>query len=384
MKTNSRFLFVASLVLAMAFLVSCPSDSGGGNPSKDSCIKTELEIKANTFDDVTKACNATRGEVLSQLPNSIGSCNKNELDFDKPIKDITKDCGVDEIPTVNPSSSSNGGSNPGTPDTYTLVSYNSNSFTYNGERYRCTDINGGTLTGDNETMGYSLYYSNGNYILVLGEKGDTIHFKGTSSNLMGTWTRTKDKNASCKLYTWTSCIDYDRDKCECREYKEYSSFDCKYHYDYTKLVFTQNTVAITRDYCRTDTMINEEVRDNGWKYKIINCDTYEMSKGAEKVTIISKEGTNWETWEGTYNGKTCKFSTPSVSQRAKACSDAWKAGNSGSKLEDAYYDILVKDMYKCLVDNNFPRESYREDGGNGGVEPIGCDIKGENKNEQHD
>jgi hypothetical protein len=287
--------------------------------------------------------------------------------------------------------SSNSG-NPGTPDSYTLVSYNSNSFTYNwdSESYRCIDLNGGTLEKETydftEAMGYSMYYSNGNYILVLGRCNswssgmngimnctgfsdtDTIHFKGTSSNLIGTWTRTKDKAASCKMKTERYCKDYDSDKCECKEYKEESWMDCKEYWDYTKLVFTQNTVAITRDYCRTDGMIDEEVRDNGWRYKITGCDTYEMSKGTEKVTVRINKGTNWESWEGTYKGKTCKLTETSVSQRAKACSDAWKTGVSGSELEEAYYDLLDKERFKCLVDNNFPEESYK--GGGDADDPL--------------
>jgi len=110
---NFNSIITATLALAIAFTISCSSnDSGssnGGDPvgsTKDSCIRTELEIKANTLDEVAGACNATRGEVLAQLPSTIGNCNKNDLDFGKPLREILEACNVIEIPIV--SSSSNG------------------------------------------------------------------------------------------------------------------------------------------------------------------------------------------------------------------------------------------------------------------------------------
>jgi len=115
---NFNSIITATLALAIAFTFSCSSnDSGssnGGDPvgsTKDSCIRTELEIKANTLDEVAGACNATRGEVLAQLPSTIGNCNKNDLDFDKPLREIMEACNVAEIPVV--SSSSNGVSSSG-------------------------------------------------------------------------------------------------------------------------------------------------------------------------------------------------------------------------------------------------------------------------------
>jgi hypothetical protein len=92
----------------MAFIFSCSSGGdGNGGGSKSDCIEKELKIGANTLDDVAKACNAIRSEVLSQLSDNVGSCNKNDLSFDKSIGDIKSDCGVAEIPVINPSSSSN-------------------------------------------------------------------------------------------------------------------------------------------------------------------------------------------------------------------------------------------------------------------------------------
>jgi hypothetical protein len=339
MKTMfSKITLAAALALAITFTLNACSGDDGNNAEKYSyCVYMEQQT-----------CLSGPFETCANGGTPSNSCPTGY------------DVGSQS------SSSSGGNNNPGTSDSYILVSYNSNSFTYipeEREHYRCID--GGTLEKEtnyreNTTMSYSMNYSNGNHILVLGSYGDTLHFKGTSANLIGTWTRTKDKNASCELNTWTSCIDFDRDKCECKQYKENSYIKCKNDYDITKLVFTQNAVAITRDRCRADEMIDGEVR-NGWRYKIIGCDTYEMSKGTEKVTVTHRKTNLEETWEGTYNGKTCKLSDPPISQKAKACSDAWKDGHTGGKLEDAYYDLLEKDMDKCLIDNNFPKESYSGD-----------------------
>lgn len=325
-----------------------------------------------------EACNATRGEVLSQLPNDIGSCNKNELDFDKPIKDIVSECGASEIPVTssssfggNSSSSSpvnNNGSSSSGADVYELVNYDGNSFTFiANEEYECVD--GGILRKNFETktMDYSIYYSANNNIFALSEK-DTINFSGTSNNIIGTWIRTKNKAASCEYKTGRYCIDYDcidyGDKCECREYKEESWYECKEGWDITKLVFTQNTFAITQDYCYTDKLLNGTERSDGWKYNIINCNTYELSKGTEKVRIkiTGTKMNRSQSMEVTYNGKTCEWSEVySVSQREKACSDAWKKiqTQGGSKydyeLEDYYHDFLRKDkedFKECT--ENFP------------------------------
>jgi len=135
MNNLKPFALTATLALAIAFTFSCSSDNGGnsngGDPvgsTKDSCIRTELEIKANTLDEAAGACNATRSEVLAQLSSTIGNCNKNDLDFDKPLREILEACNVAEIPVVSSSSgvssscvvgssSSVGGSSSGTSST---------------------------------------------------------------------------------------------------------------------------------------------------------------------------------------------------------------------------------------------------------------------------
>jgi hypothetical protein len=71
--------------------------SSGSN--KTNCIKTELKINANTLNDIVDACEVRRGEILFQISGStnIGSCLKNDLDFDISIKQIKTQCGVDDL-----------------------------------------------------------------------------------------------------------------------------------------------------------------------------------------------------------------------------------------------------------------------------------------------
>jgi hypothetical protein len=85
---------------------SAIAEKTGGNSSKVNCIKSELEISANTLDDVADACDARRGEVLSQISGAnVGSCLKNDLEFDISVKQIKTQCGVDKLVSSKSSSS---------------------------------------------------------------------------------------------------------------------------------------------------------------------------------------------------------------------------------------------------------------------------------------
>ncbi|GBU23763.1 hypothetical protein R83H12_00381 [Fibrobacteria bacterium R8-3-H12] len=65
-----RNISTAAIALAITLTLSCSSnDDVSSASSKSSCISAELEIKANTLDDVAAACNAIRSEVLAQLPD---------------------------------------------------------------------------------------------------------------------------------------------------------------------------------------------------------------------------------------------------------------------------------------------------------------------------
>jgi hypothetical protein len=125
-----RSLLTAALALAITFTLSCSNDGGGGGggsglssgsnsgidissgsgggTSKADCIREALGISAYTLNDIVDECGATKGEVLSLLPSTFGTCEAKDLDFDKTIRKIKEECGVDEIPAVSSSSSSKG------------------------------------------------------------------------------------------------------------------------------------------------------------------------------------------------------------------------------------------------------------------------------------
>jgi hypothetical protein len=84
------------------------SSGSGGGTSKADCIREALGISAYTLNDIAAECEAKKSEVLSQLPSTFGTCEAKDLDFDKTIKKIKEECGVEEIPIVSSSSSSKG------------------------------------------------------------------------------------------------------------------------------------------------------------------------------------------------------------------------------------------------------------------------------------
>jgi len=261
---------------------------------------------------------------------------------------------------------SSGNSGPNT-KVYTLKNKTATQFTYVEvyTDYECRE--GGVLKTEEDTDEETINYSIKNNIMTWQNRwshsdDDTLHLKGTSNELTGTWTRTKNKAASCKLQTESYCNDWDYDDDVCVSYEEEIYYSCKEDYDITEAVFTDKTVKITRDVCGTDYMqVGEDWRggDAGWKRRPINCDTYEVYKGSEKVTV--KENRN--SIEVSYNGKSCKMSEYSKSQRESACKEAWKKHQGEDDWDDYYYDILRetrKSFYDCLQ-NSMPKGFYNDD-----------------------
>jgi len=241
------------------------------------------------------------------------------------------------------SSSSVGGSVGGTTETYTLLGSNESFFTYEKINDYDSCEEGGILKPGKDTL--RIYYSIENNILTWeslwsydNDINDTLKFNGTSNNLIGIWTRTKDKNASC----------------EKRNEEEYSYMYCKEDYDITKAVITAATVAITRDECLTDTEVNGKVDNEGWRTNVVDCNTVEYTKDSRKITrkLNKKIGD-----EMSYNGKPCKVSKPNENTRQSYCDIAWTLykldmaeGNDGYGLNGYYYNQLDNGdgYYDCL------------------------------------
>jgi len=248
-----------------------------------------------------------------------------------------------------------GGSGSNT-EVYTLKDKTSSQFTYVEEYEDEYCDEGGVLKKetDEETVNYSI--TNNVMTWEYRWSDDTLNLKGTSNELMGAWTRTKNKAASCKMET-------DSDG--------YSWYDCKEGYDITKAVFTATTVAITRDICETDRIKDGEVwegGDEGWKMRVKDCDSYEIYKGSKIVTV--KENRNDVVVS--YGGKTCKLTEPSKSQKQAACKKAWDEYQD----EDYYWDFIHEfreSFYTCL-EKDMPEGFWVEHGGSGGNDYDYCDI----------
>jgi hypothetical protein len=163
-----------------------------------------------------------------------------------------------------------------------------------------------------------------------------IEFNGNSTSLIGTWTR-EAYSASCGA----------------------NDYSCEDNNKVSKAVFTQNSVTYT--YCIGGGVSEEEREDDDGivigKRKFIDCGTYEETRGTETV-IVKYLGTETT---ATYRGKTCKAPMQhSESKMREACTEAYNKANaegydgSGYVVRSYYFEILNKDIIKCLKDNNFP------------------------------
>jgi len=352
----------------------------------------------------------------------------------------------------NPSvSSSSAGTNPGTSSAGGNVNLSATSITTNyiltkksarkvsyadaEPVYSCTT--GGVLKQDTLTVNDFIYSINNNTLTWSRElpsyDDDSLHFNGASNNLIGTWTRTKDKNSSCKerRAQWCSeanaicveevnmeCVNYEVDyddpnffdcvlnycpigntcktndvveacglectmwRTQCNDYEynclKYETEDpyytCKNGYDITKAVITENTISITRDVCNTDEIKNGEEYFFGWRERVVDCDTYEIYKENDIITM--KESENGQ--EISYKGKSCKasynYDNPFKSQTkvAAACSQAWNNRKDEDLWIQDFYDTVYDDLDKewdrvsasyqaCVKTLNLPAELMGND-----------------------
>jgi hypothetical protein len=259
--------------------------------------------------------------------------------------------------TLSCSDGNDGGGGSSSGETFTesfaIKEITDDSFTYvEYEDWEC--MSDGKLEKDEKTRDATYSINNGVLTLKWSKWSDTEYdFNGKSSELIGTWTRNKDKKAHCQK-------------------DEDGYIECDYGYDVTKAVFTQNSVSITRDFCWTDEVNNGHVNSRGWTEKVIDCSTAELRKGNEVVKYNIKGSGNSEKWTLTYKGKSCEasWSEPSKSSMEEACEEAVKmaeeeGGSHWNYYEEILYGASEMNFIKCLKDNNFPMELFGGSSGEG-------------------
>jgi hypothetical protein len=204
-----------------------------------------------------------------------------------------------------------------------------NSFTYtrtSAPDYRCIDE--GIVEKKIESYPRTIDYSISSNIMVWTIGSDTLKFSGTSSDLVGTWTRTKSE-------------------CTATDYSPVE-MNCQTGYDITKVEITASSIKITSDGCDTDWFADGGVSSNGVKFNVIDCNTFKESKGTDEVTVkISATGN-----ELIYKGKTCSQKDVSAytdSQRDQACKKAWDEREGNRDWEDNFRRFLRgNEFYECL------------------------------------
>jgi hypothetical protein len=206
--------------------------------------------------------------------------------------------------------------------------------------YECTEE--GLKERASSWLMRGFYYSVNNNVLTFGRSGSNVKFNGTSNDIIGTWTRSKNKAAHCKDY-------YD-------EYDDEYDYECEDGYDITKFVVTAQTVTATRDMCPTDIFKNGENKD-GYTIRVTNCFTATISNGVN--TLKMEFDLNKMSQKVTYNGKSCETKLrPTEAERRTACNKAINScrNNSSSDcLIDAYHDNL--DNSACYDNLNWPSDA---------------------------
>jgi hypothetical protein len=212
------------------------------------------------------------------------------------------------------------------------------------------------LITQNDPYEERMNYSVANNVLTLTPRyyeDGAIIFNGNSETLIGTWTRNKNKEEACREH----------------EYYGYSDYYCDEGYDITKVVVTPNNqITVTTDYCMTDRgQIGEEWEKNWPITKILDCNSFEVQKGNDKIKIYIDESS----YKFTYNGKTCQVKETTVSERKSACNKAIadvKAGKCGDEGDDCLEKFYYKhredsdnDFKNCVINNKFPLDFFGDD-----------------------
>ena len=189
------------------------------------------------------------------------------------------------------------------------------------------------------TIKYSI--DNGVMSANFGYDDKTIDFNGNSNDVIGTWTRNKNKSESCgDIYG-------------------YGYYECIEGFDIVKLDISRTQIAVTQDICITDGREDGRVRD-GWTYRISDCNSYTISKGSHTIKVYEDYKDNIESWTLTYNGNTCSGKEASFNERKAACNSAIATCASSSDyncIENAFYSVIENfaDFDLCMQ-RNMPEE----------------------------
>jgi hypothetical protein len=312
-KVNSikKIALAASILLAAVLAFFCSSD--GEEANEPSSSSAELSSSSSSS-------YSSSSSLLYSSSSSIG-----ETTGDSSSSSSGNGQGGGS------SSSSSGGRDNRITEVYALTAKTNDSFTYKIEgSYSCKK--GGVLYKESDDLRNRSYSIINNAMVWKypwsDDDRDSLNFIGTSDNLIGTWARTKNLDAYCRREA------------------------CKYDFNIIETTFTEDSLRIIRDYCLSDEVqkYGSEFAVNGWTTQIINCDTYELHKGTEIITV---QGT-LSRISFTYNDKTCIGSVKgdhSVSELENACAAAWaefQAENEDADDFEIYYgDFLFNTPDEC-------------------------------------
>jgi uncharacterized protein (TIGR02145 family) len=197
-------IFAAALALAMLFTLSCSSGDDGGGISSPSNSKTECVLNLLADDSQTPAnimavCEASKGEVLAHLPETIGDCRTADIEIGKTLGVIAGECGVEQIPIQRSSSSSK---------------QNRSSSSNNGSGYFSSSSNGGGYSSSSRgsSSGGASSSSGNGYVPQFGTLTDARDSKVYKTTTIGTQTWMAEDlkfGKSYSDYNWTEAMNGD-------------------------------------------------------------------------------------------------------------------------------------------------------------------------------
>ncbi|MDR2584265.1 MAG: hypothetical protein LBC75_12360 [Fibromonadaceae bacterium] len=319
-----KIALAASITLALTFIFSCSSGGESGSSSGDSSSSVTGDGSSSSSLVVSSSsAKENSSSSILENTNSSSEISSSSVYSSSSTKVEQSSSSIGE--TSSSSENKDNDLGDGIYQQYEIENLTDSSFTIVERSYDCQlDVLRVEIYSD--VVSYSI---NGQTLSLGG-----IEFNGNSTSLAGTWTR-EAFSVSCGV----------------------DDYSCEYNNRFSKAVFTQDSLIYTR--CLGIIGSGKSYTDEDGaiiKQKIINCGTFENTKGTETVRVKFSGAEI----SSTYNGKTCNLSEDSESEKRKACTEAndkAKAEGHGDDIHvvEAYYsEIHNKDIINCLKDNNFP------------------------------